>query len=93
MDAPHLKVVTPAADGDESPSDKIRRLRAEIKAAANDEIEELDDAIDHLCQIALSIADGGEAFPPGVRELCRTLAEEVAAQGKSVAVIMQRAGG
>ncbi len=95
MDAPKLSIVagaTPPPTG-ETNAEKIRRLRAEIKEAASDELEELDGAIEDLCKIAASIADGGEAFPPGVREICRALAEEVSSQAKSIDIILQRSGG
>jgi hypothetical protein len=91
METPKLKLVADAP-ANETPADRIRRLRAELKDAANGELEELDTAIEHLREIAQTIADGGEAFPPGVREICRILAEDVVAQAKSIDLILQRAG-
>jgi len=82
MDAP------PPAN--ETPADKIRRLRAEIKEAACDELEQLDSAIDQLREIAQSIAGAGEAFPPGVREICRAMAEDIVVQAKSIDVILEK---
>ena len=94
MDKPELKIAPGQGQvpGGETSSEKIRRLRAQIKEAASDELEELDSAIDQLCEIAQSIAQGGEAYPPGVREICRALAEEAAAQARSIDVILQRTG-
>ncbi len=94
MDATHLKIVTPGdapSPGEESPAEKIRRLQAEIKAAATDEMHELESAMDHLRDVAHSIVDAGEAFPPGVREICRAFIEDLTAQRQSIAVLMKRA--
>lgn len=88
MDVPKLTIVPPPPH--ETAADKIRRLLAEIKEAASDELEELDVAIEQVCSICDSIAAGGEAFPPGVREICRALSEEAQAQAKSIDIILQR---
>jgi hypothetical protein len=94
MESTHLKIVTPGeapSQGAESPAEKIRRLQAEIKAAASDELHELECAMDQLKEVSQSIVDAGEAFPPGVREICRGFVEELTAQRQSVSVLMKRA--
>lgn len=92
MDAPKLTIVPDPAkgSGEETPAGKIRRLLAEIKEAASDELEELDLAIEQLCAICDSISGGGEAFPPGIREICRGMAEDARSQAKSIDLILQR---
>jgi hypothetical protein len=75
----------------ETAAARLRRLKQEMKAAAQDEVRELQAAMDQVVEIAADIARAGETFPPGVLERCRGLVEEVAAARKSIELIMQRA--
>jgi len=60
----------------ESVSERVRRLQAEAKGLAREHVAALDEAILKVEQLAFEIADGGEAYPAGVRDLARRLAQD-----------------
>jgi hypothetical protein len=74
MSVPHLSVVSTEAP--DSPAERARRLYAEAQAAAFEQVEQLQAALDQVVTLSLSIAEGGDIYPAGVRELCRRTAEE-----------------
>ena len=71
---PHLSVVR--AEEKDSPHERARRLFAEAQAAAMEQVAQLEVALDAVRELSVSIADGGDIYPAGVRELCRRTAEE-----------------
>jgi hypothetical protein len=72
-------------------AERMRRLKLEMKAAALEEVRELETAMDRVAEIAADILRTSEAFPPGVLERCRGLVEEVTAARKSIGLLMGRA--
>jgi hypothetical protein len=83
-----LKVVpTPKA---ETVSERVRRLQAEAKQLAKDHVKSLTAAMVDLESLAAEIADGGEAYAPGVRELARRLVEELDARVQTLEAIAAR---
>jgi len=92
MDGPTLRILPEGDPKDaETAANRLRRLKAELKAAALDEVHVLESAMDHLVEVATDVLRAGEAFPPGVLEHCRNLVEEVSATRKSIGLLMQRA--
>lgn len=61
----------------ESRTQRVRRLQEEAKALAREQISELEILIDATAKMAHEIAEGGEAYPVGARELSRRLADEL----------------
>ncbi|BEV09981.1 hypothetical protein ATDW_04770 [Asticcacaulis sp. DW145] len=61
----------------ESRTQRVRRLQEEAKALAREQISELEILIDATAKMANEIAEGGEAYPVGARELSRRLADEL----------------
>ncbi|MFT3997981.1 MAG: hypothetical protein QM667_11300 [Asticcacaulis sp.] len=61
----------------ESRTQRVRRLQEEAKSLAREQIAELEILIDATAKMAHEIAEGGEAYPVGARELSRRLAEEL----------------
>jgi hypothetical protein len=61
----------------ESPSERIRRLQSEARILAREEIEELVTSLKALAKRAKDVADGGEAYPAGIRELSSRLSEDL----------------
>lgn len=61
----------------ESRTQRVRRLQEEAKALAREQIAELEVLLDATANMALEIADGGEAYSVGAREICRRLADEL----------------
>jgi len=61
---------------DEPLNARIRRLQAEARGMAREHITQLDAALRESMRLAGEIADGGDAYPVGVREMARTMLAE-----------------
>ena len=91
--SPSLSVV---ADNDlktqktETVAERVRRLQAEAKQLAKDHVHALSAAIMNAEQIAAEIAEGGDAYPPGVRDLARRFVEDVDARVQTLEAIVAR---
>jgi hypothetical protein len=93
--SPSLSVV---ADNDlnttapkaETVAQRVRRLQTEAKTLAKDHIRALNQAIADVEQLAAEIAEGGDAYPPGVRDLARRMAEDCATRGQTLSIISAR---
>jgi hypothetical protein len=74
-----LTVVSPPSTGNapETAAQRIKRLQAEAQSLAKEEVAALERQISELAQAAKLIAEGGDAYPIGARELSRRLAEEL----------------
>jgi hypothetical protein len=89
MSASHL-VVVPSAAEPQSASDRIRRLQAEARDLAREQVEALADALGKVSRLAADIAEGGELYPVGAREVARRLTEEAAHQSLTLTAIVER---
>jgi len=85
----HLNVVTPSFQ--ESPSNRAKRLLAEAKAAALEHVAALESAMEAVSSLSADIADGGDAYPIGVRELSRQLADDTISRLQTLHAILNRA--
>ncbi len=92
--SPSLSVV---ADNDlktspktETVAERVRRLQTEAKQLAKDHVRSLSTAIMNVEQMALEIAEGGEAYPPGVRDLARRLVEDCEMRVQTLEAIVSR---
>lgn len=90
MSASHL-VVFPSPGEPESPADRIRRLQDEARGLAREHIELLAGALTEVSRLAGEIADGGDLYPVGARELSRRLTEEAGKHALSLTAIVDRA--
>ena len=72
---------------------RVRRLQAEARELARTHIHALTAAMAEAQQIAGDVADGGDAYPAGVRDLARRFAEECDARLQAVATITGRVAG
>ena len=75
MSASHL-VVFPSPAEPDLPADRIRRLQNEARTLAREHIELLVSAPAEVSRLSGEIAEGGDFYPVGVRELSRRLAED-----------------
>jgi hypothetical protein len=73
MTLPQLALVPSNAD---SPGARLNRLMMEAHQAADEQVKALEDALLNIAYMSVEIADGGEIYPVGVREICRRLAED-----------------
>jgi len=89
MSASHV-VVLPSANEPESATQKIKRLQAEARSLAREQLESLSRALSEVTLLAAEVADGGELYPVGARELARRLAEETGKQGLTLSAIIER---
>lgn len=92
--SPSLSVV---ADNDlkttpkqETVAERVRRLQAEAKQLAKDHVRSLSAALVNVEQLALEIAEGGEAYPPGVRDLARRMVEDCETRVQTLEAIVSR---
>ena len=91
--SPSLAVV---ADNDlktqkpETVAERVRRLQIEAKQLARDHIHALTSAIMDAELIAAEIAEGGDAYPAGVRDLARRFAEDCDARVQTLEAITAR---
>lgn len=74
----------------ETSAAKIRRLQAEAQALAREEVARLERQIAELAQAARQIAEGGDAYPVGAREVARRLAEEMPRQGGVLEALLRK---
>ena len=88
MSASHLVVVPPRDR--ESASDKIKRLQAEARGLAREHVEALNAALASVVQLAAEVAEGGELYPIGAREIARRLSEDVSKQALTLTAILER---
>jgi hypothetical protein len=81
----------PAFQAAETVAERVRRLQTEARSLARDHVASMVAAMADLERLADEIAKGGEAYPAGVREAARQLAEELGARGPTVSLIATRA--
>jgi hypothetical protein len=70
--------------------ERVRRLQAEAGQLAHEHIGVFITSLAQTQRIAEEIALGGEAYPPGVRDLARRLAEESQVKAQALEAIMAR---
>ena len=84
---PALTVVASTA---ETVAQRIRRLQAEARQLAKDHVHTLSAAIMAAEAIATEIAAGGDAYPPGIRDLARRFADDAEARVQTLEAINAR---
>jgi preprotein translocase subunit SecA len=91
-------VVGPAAESEvrslkrvtETVTERVQRLQAEARQLASDQVEALANDITAVAAQAAEIAEGGEAYPAGVRELASRLAEDLPQKVQILLTILHR---
>ncbi|MDZ4373216.1 MAG: hypothetical protein U1C74_17580 [Phenylobacterium sp.] len=68
----------------------VRRLQSEARQLAKDHVKSLSAAMAELEHLAAEIADGGDAYAPGVREVARQLAEDLDSRVQTLEAIAAR---
>lgn len=71
-------------------SDRIRRLQEEARSLAREHILALESALLQVERLSAEIADGGEAYPVGIREIARRITEDCEARGNTIQVLAGR---
>lgn len=76
--------------GPETTGERVKRLQAEARMLAREEVERLDRDLRRVAGQAEAIADGGEAYPAGVRELASRISVETAQRADILQALIQR---
>jgi hypothetical protein len=74
----------------ETPAERIRRLQVEAKLLAREQIGDLERAMIGLAAKAREVTIGGDAYPPGIREMASRLAEDLEAKAQSMDAVLER---
>ena len=91
--SPSLSVVTNSEPGEQRPetvAERVRRLQAEAKQLAKDHIHALTAAMSEVEKMAAEIAEGGDAYPAGVRDLARRFVDDCEARVQTLEAITAR---
>lgn len=75
----------------ETVAERVRRLQAEARALAGDHTREFTSAMVDLETLAMEIANGGDAYPAGIRDVARRLAEDLESRVQTIEAIVARA--
>lgn len=95
---PKLRVVTPEAEvydlmkAPETTAERVRRLQLEARALAREQVEALETALVKAAEMAREIAEGGDAYPVGAREIAARLADDLPKKAETIKMIVGRAG-
>jgi len=82
-----LKIVPPKT---ETVSERVRRLQTEARQLAKDHVKSLSTAMVQLEELAAEIAEGGDAYAPGIREVARQLVEDLDSRVQTLEAIASR---
>lgn len=76
----------------ESLTDRIRRLQEEARSMAREHIAQLDASMAATARLAAEIAQGGDVYPVGIREMARQMIADCEARQLGLQAILQRSG-
>lgn len=75
----------------ESTTERVKRLQMEARALAVEQVEALERVLLEASRMAKEIADGGDAYPVGARELAGRLSADLPARADTLKAIVSRA--
>lgn len=75
----------------ESTAERVKRLQAEARALALEQVEALELALIKAANMARDIAEGGDAYPVGAREIASRLVDDLPAKAETIKHIVHRA--
>ncbi|HEY0103057.1 MAG TPA: hypothetical protein VGB60_06310 [Brevundimonas sp.] len=93
---PDLRVVAAEAEvynlmrAPESTSERVKRLQLEARALAVEQVEALEAVLMQASKMARDIAEGGDAYPVGARELASRLAADLPTKSETLKAIVTR---
>ena len=76
----------------ETTAERVKRLQLEAHALALEEIEQLERLLLDAAAKAREIADGGDAYPIGAREIASRLASDLPTRAETIKTIVGRVG-
>jgi hypothetical protein len=72
-------------------ADRVKRLQLEARALAVEQVEALEKLLLQASDMAREIAEGGDAYPVGARELAGRLAADLPAKAQTLMAVVSRA--
>ncbi len=75
----------------ESGTQRVARMQLEVRTLAREQVENLARDLTAMAQRAAEIAEGGEVYPVGVRELASRMADDLPQKAQTLLSIMGRA--
>jgi|SRR5690606_4455539 len=93
---PKLRVVTPEAEvydlmrTPETTTERVKRLQMEARALAVEQVEALEKLLLEASAMAKDIAEGGDAYPVGAREIASRLAADLPGRAETMKQIVGR---
>jgi hypothetical protein len=74
----------------ETTAQRVHRLQVEAQMLAREQIDSLEQAMRAAAELAAEIAQGGDAYPAGVRELADRIAEDLPAKAQTLQLLIDR---
>jgi hypothetical protein len=89
-----LTLVAPAEEAKtkpETPAERIKRLQAEAQGLAREQIDAMLATMKALVAQADEIAEGGDAYAVGAREIARRLSDDLGQRAQTLEAILRKA--
>lgn len=77
----------------ESLGERVVRLQQEAKTLAREQVETFQRELRHAAELGRQIADGGDAYPVGLRELSSRLSDDLFERARQFEPLIERAWG
>jgi len=74
----------------ETTADRVKRLQAEARALALEQVEALEKVLHQAAAMASEIAEGGDAYPVGAREIASRLVSDLPMKAETIRTIVAR---
>ena len=86
----HVAELYDLGRGPETTAQRVKRLQAEARMLAREEVERLDRGMMDLAALAAEIAEGGEAYPAGIREMASRIAADLPQKAQGLRSLVSR---
>lgn len=93
---PDLRLVAAEAEiynlmrAPETTTERVKRLQMEARALAVEQVEALEKVLMQASAMAKEIAEGGDAYPVGARELAGRLSSDLPSKAETLKAIVSR---
>ena len=74
----------------ETTGDRVKRLQMEARALAVEQVEALEKILLQAAEMAREVAEGGDAYPVGAREIASRLVSDLPAKAETIRTIVAR---
>lgn len=74
----------------ESTTERVKRLQLEARALALEQVEALEAVLLQAAAMAKDIAEGGDAYPVGAREIASRLMADLPQKAETIKTIVNR---